>query len=86
MDGFWKNIFRKDKKIRIKILCLFAAGVLFMACGKTVSSSKEISENDADALQKNEEEVYLSGFSSEEEYMEKRLKEILSQADGAGKV
>ena len=86
MDGFWKNIFKKDKKFRIKILCLFAAGVLFMTCGKTVSSSKEISENDADALQKNEEEVYLSGFSSEEEYMEKRLEEILSKADGAGKV
>ena len=33
-----------------------------MACGKTVSSSKEISENDADALQKNEEEVYLKHF------------------------
>ncbi|MBQ7242155.1 MAG: hypothetical protein IJS35_05150 [Firmicutes bacterium] len=56
-----------------------------MACGKTVSSSKEISENEADALQKNEEE-HLSGFSSKEEYMEKRLEEILSQADGAGKV
>ena len=85
MDGFWKNIFRKDKKFKIKILCLFIAGVLFMACGKAFSSAKDEPEK-AEAVQKAEETEYVSGFSSEEEYTENRLEEIFSQVDGAGKV
>ena len=57
-----------------------------MACSKTLSASKEVSQTETLNIQKDEETVYISGASSEEEYMEKRLENILSQVDGAGRV
>lgn len=85
MDGFWRKIFRRDRKIRIKILCVFIIGVIFMASGK-LFSAKDASAVYGENVQPEEEITYISQAFTDEEYTEKRLEEIFSRVDGAGNV
>lgn len=87
MDGFWKKIFRKDnKRFKIKILCVFIAGIVFMAAGRLFSPEAEYEEAAEEENIYTYSNVYAEEQITEEDYIEKKLEDIFSQVEGAGSV
>lgn len=76
----WKGIFHpENKKMRNHILLALLAGVLLLAAGRSFSDTEEAEEN---VPQREMAQEYISSAGE----MERRMAEVFSEIEGAGKV
>lgn len=81
--NFLKELFQpENKKTRMNLFTIFIIGILLLIMGDTFFANKE--KETKTLPQEQKEEVQVGNLTEKD--LEKRLKEILSQIEGAGQV
>ncbi len=88
MSNFLKNTFGKmDQKMKTRLLTFFIVGVLLIFCGSTVFSGQTQKTSIVPEIKQEVSETFKSEQTlSYEEQLEKRLKSVYENVEGAGKV